>query len=190
MIGFIFHEPSYRYIQPQQVLPLLQASERYTNLPEGQTTPDSVGVFVNKEADFINDIAEQAGLHFVQLHGNETPEFCHKIKRPVIKALHLYEETDLQHIEAYQQVTWRLLLDTPTPEWGGTGIIHDWGLARKAAQKSRILLAGGLTVENVAEAIRVVSPWGVDVSSGIETNKQKDADKIRAFIAQVRSQAE
>lgn len=190
MLGFIFHEPSYRYIQPQQVPALLQTSERYIGLPEGQTTPDLVGVFVNKEADFINEVAEQVGLHFVQLHGNETPEFCQKIKRPVIKALHLREETDLKRIEAYQQVAWRLLLDTPTPEWGGTGVTHDWERAHRAAQRSRILLAGGLTAENVAEAIHVVSPWGVDVSSGIETNKQKDANKIRAFIAQVRSQAE
>jgi indole-3-glycerol phosphate synthase / phosphoribosylanthranilate isomerase len=186
MIGFIFHEPSHRYIQPSQVQQLLAASERYQQPLKGQSTPDLVGVFVNKEAEFINDAAEQAGLHFVQLHGSESPEFCQQIHKPVIKALHLRDRADLARLQAYQDVTWRLLLDTPTPQWGGTGETHDWGLARSAAEMQRILLAGGLTPENVAEAIRSVQPWGVDVSSGIETDKRKDAAKIQAFIEQVR----
>src|SRR5579883_3095174 len=84
MIGFIFHEPSHRYVQPAQVQELLSASERYQQPPKGQSTPDLVGVFVNKEAEFINDVAEQIGLHFVQLHGDESPEFCQKIDKPVI----------------------------------------------------------------------------------------------------------
>ncbi len=186
MIGFIFHEPSHRYVQPAQVQELLSASERYQQPPKGQSTPDLVGVFVNKEAEFINDVAEQIGLHFVQLHGDESPEFCQKIDKPVIKALHLRERVDLAHLQAYQDVAWRLLLDTPTPQWGGTGETHDWALARSAAEMQRILLAGGLTPENVAEAIHSVQPWGVDVSSGVETDKRKDAAKIRAFIEQAR----
>ena len=190
MIGFIFHEPSHRYVKPAQVQALLAASERYQHPPKGQTTPDLVGVFVNKEASFINDVAKQAGLHFVQLHGTESPEFCQQIRKPVIKALHLRDRADLTRLEEYQDVAWRLLLDTPTPEWGGTGTTHDWELARNAAQTQRILLAGGLTSENVAEAIRSVQPWGVDVSSGVETNRQKDPAKIRALIEQVRQQAQ
>ncbi len=190
MIGFIFHEPSHRYVKPAQVQALLAASERYQHPPKGQTTPDLVGVFVNKEASFINDVAKQAGLHFVQLHGTESPEFCQQIRKPVIKALHLRDRADLTRLEEYQDVAWRLLLDTPTPEWGGTGTTHDWELARNAAQTQRILLAGGLTSENVAEAIRSVQPWGVDVSSGVETNRQKDPAKIRALIEQMRQQAQ
>ena len=189
MIGFIFHEPSHRYVKPAQVQDMLAASERYQHPPKGQTTPDLVGVFVNKEASFINDVAERAGLHFVQLHGIESPEFCQQIRKPVIKALHLRDRTDLARLQEYHDVAWRLLLDTPTPEWGGTGVTHDWELARNAAQTQRILLAGGLTSENVAEAIHSVQPWGVDVSSGVETNRQKDPAKIRAFIEQVRQQA-
>lgn len=187
MLGFIFHEPSHRYVKPEQVQTLLAASERYQHPPKGQARPDLVGVFVNKDADFINDVAEQAGLHFVQLHGTETPEFCQQIKKPVIKALHLRESADLIRLRDYQDVAWRLLLDTPTPEWGGTGVTHDWELARSAAQMQRIILAGGLTVENVAQAITSVQPWGVDVSSGVETQKQKDPARIRAFIEQVRT---
>lgn len=187
MLGFIFHEPSHRYVKPEQVQTLLAASEHYQHPPKGQARPDLVGVFVNKDADFINDVAEQAGLHFVQLHGTETPEFCQQIKKPVIKALHLRESADLIRLRDYQDVAWRLLLDTPTPEWGGTGVTHDWELARSAAQMQRIILAGGLTVENVAQAITSVQPWGVDVSSGVETQKQKDPARIRAFIEQVRT---
>ena len=92
--------------------------------------PDLVGVFVNEDASFINDVIEQAGLHFVQLHGNEPPEFCQLIKRPVIKALHLDSSTDTGKITAYQATSWRILLDTPSNSWGGTGETHDWSLAR------------------------------------------------------------
>ncbi len=182
LLGFIFHEPSHRYIQPQQVQSVLEASERV----EGWMVPDLVGVFVNKDANYINDVVEQAGLHFVQLHGNETPEFCQRIQRPVIKGLHVRNKEDIQQVEHYKDVTWRFLLDTPTPDWGGTGITHDWELARLVAQEARILLAGGLSAENVIAAIKQVRPWGVDVSSGVETNKQKDSNKIQAFLAAVR----
>lgn len=187
MLGFIFHEPSHRYIAPEQVSTLLQASQSYRQPAKGQLRPDLVGVFVNKDASYINDVVEQAGLHYVQLHGNESPEFCQQIKRPVIKALALNESADLEKLAAYQEVTWRLLIDTPTPDWGGTGRTSDWDLAHQAAQHSKILLAGGLTVDNVRTAIQQVQPWGVDISSGVETDKQKDVQKIAAFVAQVRS---
>ena len=187
MLGFIFHEPSHRFIEPQQVRSVLQASDSFMQPPAGQRKPDLVGVFVNKEADYINDVVEQVGLQYVQLHGTETPEFCQQIKRPVIKALPVRSKADLEQIKSYQSVVWRLLLDTPTPDWGGSGETHDWELARLASRTHRILLAGGLTVENVAAAIRQVRPWGVDVSSGVETDRQKDSEKIRAFIKQIRT---
>jgi phosphoribosylanthranilate isomerase len=79
------------------------------------------------------------------------------------------------------------LLDTPTPAWGGTGVTHDWSLARSVAQEIPIMLAGGLTPENAIEAISQVRPWGVDVSSGVETDKHKDVTKIRTFIENVRN---
>jgi len=186
MLGFIFHEPSYRYIRPQAVQPLLHTSNSF----EKQVLPDLVGVFVNKEVSFINDVVEEAGLHYVQLHGTESPEFCQQITRPVIKAIPLKGTADLAQVELYKDVVWRLLLDTPTPEWGGTGMTHDWELASTIAKETRILLAGGLTPENVVHALQQVSPWGVDVSSGIETNKQKDSYKIRAFLENVRSTTE
>jgi len=180
MLGLIFYEPSHRYIHPQSARALVES------IQHEHTTADVVGVFVNCEADFINDIAEQVGLQFVQLHGDETPEFCHRIKRPVIKALRLSGLDDISRARAYHETSWRILLDTPTAHWGGTGETHDWTLARSVAQAMPILLAGGLTPENVAEAIRQVEPWGVDVSSGVETSRVKDAEKMQAFIDKVR----
>jgi len=209
LLGLMFYEPSPRYIQPLEAKELLKAIEAE------QLMPDIVGVFVNKEAAFINDLAEQLGLDVVQLHGDETPEFCQRIKRPVIKGLRLSSMADLSMARAYAETSWRILLDTPTPKWGvggrratikahpsqphhprpygeptpkwgGTGETHDWERARSVAQHMPVLLAGGLTPENVAEAIEQVRPWGVDVSSGVETNKVKDAGKIRAFVQRVR----
>ena len=180
LLGLMFYEPSSRYIQPLEAKELLKAIEAE------QLMPDIVGVFVNKEAAFINDLAEQLGLDVVQLHGDETPEFCQRMKRPVIKGLRLSSMADLSMARAYAETSWRILLDTPTPKWGGTGETHDWDLARSVAQQMPVLLAGGLTPENVAEAIEQVRPWGVDVSSGVETNKVKDAGKIRTFVQRVR----
>jgi indole-3-glycerol phosphate synthase/phosphoribosylanthranilate isomerase len=193
LIGLMFHEPSHRYIQPEQVRMLLEntrfSAGRDKSGPyegEGQTTPDLVGVFVNKDAGFINDVIEQVKLSVVQLHGNESPEFCQLIKRPVIKALRLEQREDSGIVKAYREMAWRILLDTPSAIWGGTGVAHNWSLARNVAQDVPIFLAGGLTPGNVAQAIAQVHPWGVDVSSGVETNKNKDIGKIRAFIENVR----
>ncbi|HEV2582914.1 MAG TPA: bifunctional indole-3-glycerol-phosphate synthase TrpC/phosphoribosylanthranilate isomerase TrpF [Ktedonobacteraceae bacterium] len=180
MLGLIFYEPSHRYISPHDARALRERIEPLRN------TIDLVGVFVNREADYINDIADLIGLDIVQLHGDETPEFCHRIQRPVIKALHLNNREDAGRVKAYHQASWRILLDTPTPQWGGTGATHDWSLARSIAQITPLLLAGGLNPENVREAMRRVRPWGVDVSSGVETNKVKDVEKIRAFIRNAR----
>ncbi len=186
MLGFIFHEPSHRYIEPQQVRTILAESQSFIQPPNGEKRPDLVGVFVNKDADYINEVAEQIGLQFVQLHGNETPAFCQRIRRPIIKAIPLHDRTDLERIHQYRNVVWRILLDTPTPDWGGSGKTHDWALARVAAQELPIILSGGLTPENVTAAIQQVGPWGVDVSSGVETDRVKDVRKIGAFVERVR----
>ena len=180
MLGFIFYEPSHRYISPQQARALRESTGEKHNPVE------FVGVFVNREADYINDIAQQVGLDIVQLHGDEPPEFCQRVQRPVIKALRLESGADKEKIEAYRHTSWRILLDTPTPQWGGSGEIHDWSLGRSIAQDTPVLLAGGLTPENVREAIGQVRPWGVDVSSGVETDRVKDVGKIQAFIRNAR----
>ncbi len=188
MLGLMFYQPSPRYISPAQARALLAASSYFSASSADQTAlPDLVGVFVNEDADYINQVIDQVGLQFVQLHGTETPAFCQHIKRPVIKALHMRDGEVRPLITAYHDVAWRILLDTPTPNWGGSGTTHDWCLTRAIAQETPIILAGGLTPDNIADAIRQVHPWGVDVSSGVETNKQKDAKKIRMFIENVRN---
>src|SRR5437899_7412491 len=139
LLGLMFYEPSPRYIQPQAAREILKIYE------DGQMSPDIVGIFVNKEADYINDVIEQVGLHFVQLHGDESPEFCACIHRPVIKALRLNEKSDPHLTETYSQTAWRILLDTPTGKWGGSGKTHDWLLAQTIAKQTPIFLAGCLT---------------------------------------------
>ena len=118
MLGFIFYEPSHRYVTPAQVRSLLEASQRYS---AHTAAPDAVGVFVNKDVRFINEVIDEAGLHFVQLHGTESPEMLQEIHRPVLKALHVNNEAELAQIDNYRNAAWRILLDTPTPKWGGTG---------------------------------------------------------------------
>jgi indole-3-glycerol phosphate synthase / phosphoribosylanthranilate isomerase len=181
LFGLVFYKPSHRYVTPQQARSLVQSLEG------ARSQIEVVGLFVNEEVDYINEIAELVGLDIVQLHGHESPEFCQLVQRPVLKALHMGEEADLGKLQDYRNTAWRLLLDTPTPSWGGSGITHDWDLAWTAAQQQRIILAGGLCPSNVAEAISCVRPWGVDVSSGVETDKIKDETKIRAFVQQVRA---
>ncbi|GHO45558.1 bifunctional indole-3-glycerol-phosphate synthase TrpC/phosphoribosylanthranilate isomerase TrpF [Ktedonospora formicarum] len=183
LLGFIFYPPSHRYIRPEQVRKAVEASGYYERTT---ASPDLVGVFVNEKADFINEAAEEAGLHYVQLHGDESLEFCQHIKRPVIKALSVRTSEDLARLQEYRAVVWRLLLDTPTPQRGGSGVTSDWELARQAARELRIFLAGGLNAENVGEAIERVRPWGLDVSSGVESDKHKDPEKIRRFLRSVR----
>ena len=180
LLGLMFYEQSSRYIQPQAAKEILKTYE------DGQMSPDTVGIFVNKEAAYINDMVEHVGLHFVQLHGDESPEFCTHIHRPVIKALRLNENSDPILTEAYCHTAWRMLLDTPSVKWGGTGETHDWDLAQSIAQQTPIFLAGGLTPENVGEAIQQVHPWGVDVSSGVETHGEKDVKKMQAFVENAR----
>jgi indole-3-glycerol phosphate synthase / phosphoribosylanthranilate isomerase len=180
LLGLMFYEQSPRYIRPQAAQELLKTYE------DGQISPDIVGIFVNKEADYINDVAEQIGLHFVQLHGDESPEFCTHIHRPIIKALRLNKKSYPHLTETYSHTAWRILLDTPTLKWGGTGETHDWVVARSIAQQTPLFLAGGLTPANVGEAIQQVHPWGVDVSSGVETHGKKDIKKIQAFVENAR----
>jgi phosphoribosylanthranilate isomerase len=147
--------------------------------------PLIVGVFADMGADEVNDIAEAAGLDLVQLSGGESDAFVSRIERPVIRAIHVkagMSEYDV-HDAAVPGVSAALMLDTASAEArGGTGEAFDWDLAAEVARRTPYLLAGGLTPENVGQAVEQVQPWAVDVSSGVETNGTKDIEKIRAFI--------
>ncbi len=188
LAGLMFYQPSPRYLSPAQALDLINQFRETNEGREAMT--DLVGLFVNTGVEQINEITEDLDLHFVQLHGQESPEFCQRINRPVIKALHLNDQVDDVKLQAYREVVWRILLDTPPIPGetlpGGLGRPHDWTRAAKIAQELPIFLAGGLTPENISEAIQQVCPWGVDVSSGVESLRQKDSKKIRQFIERVR----
>lgn len=141
-----------------------------------------VGVFVNEERSVIEEIVQTVGLDYVQLHGDETPDFVNQLPYPVIKAFQVRSEKDLEQLESYNCDYY--LLDSPAGKYrGGNGETFDWNLAKSFDfLDKKVILAGGLTPENVAQAVQEVVPAGVDVSSGVETDGEKDLAKIKEFI--------
>ncbi len=151
--------------------------------------PLIVGVFADMQADEVNDIADAAGLDLVQLSGGETQGYIERIERPVLRAVHVAaSDTALDVSDSISAGSAAgLLLDTASADArGGTGEVFDWDVAAEVARRTPFLLAGGLTPVNVAAAVAQVEPWGVDVSSGVETDGKKDIEKVRAFIRAVK----
>ena len=177
-LGLNFWEKSPRYIS-------LKQAEKIVREVQGKL--ELVGVFVNPALEEVKRIRDELGLDWVQLHGEEDPEFCRKLGGKIIKALPLSTEADLEIIERYSNLLW--LVDSKTPTYGGSGISPDWSLARKAQEKlGRIILAGGLKPENVKIAIQQVAPWAVDVASGVESAPGiKDPEKLKKFIEAVKN---
>lgn len=137
--------------------------------------------------DEVQDIAKRCKLDYVQLHGNESPEYCRLVKYPVIKAVRVGGDFDPLALAAYD-VDW-VLFDSFVPgQQGGTGLTFDWQKARVQRQQVKIPLfvAGGLTPENVGDAVEILSPEGIDVSGGVETDGRKDLEKIRQFLIAAR----
>jgi len=174
-IGLIF-APSRRRVTAAQ------AREIAAALPPFVT---KVGVFVDEERGRIEELIAACGLGAVQLHGAEPPEFCVGFRVPVVKAIRVKDASSLEQMTAYQVDAF--LLDTfDASALGGTGRTFDWTLAIQAARTHRTILSGGMTPVNVVEALTRVVPYGVDVSSGVETDGRKDHAKIRDFIRRVR----
>ena len=159
--------------------------------------PEAVGVFVNASADEVNRTAEYCGLDRIQLHGDETLEYCSGIERPVFKVVRIEAgargeglldgtlEEELGRDRGFAGHTPMLDTVSKGPYYGGTGETFDWGLATELARKFDFVLSGGLNPENVGRAIEQVGPWVVDVSSGVETDGKKDLGKIKAFARAV-----
>jgi len=146
--------------------------------------PLLVGVFADADAETIDRTAEAVGLDLVQLSGDEPWDICDRLSLPVLKAVKVRDGTSAEEIIAALRPGAVPLLDTHAEgALGGTGRPFDWSVAAEVARRFPIVLAGGLTPENVGEAVRRVRPWAVDVSSGVETDGVKDVGKIRAFIA-------
>lgn len=180
-LGFIFYEKSPRYVVPAVAASII------AELPP-LVTP--VGVFVNEGLATVRSIMDTCGLAMAQLHGDENVSYCRELARPAMKSIRLKDRGSLLALAEYQGRggVRGFVLDTFSElAYGGTGQITDWDLAADVAKSTPILLAGGLTPDNVTEAIRTVRPYGVDVSSGVESAPgKKDRAKMRVFVDAVR----
>ena len=173
-----------------------QAREITSAIKEHSTETTTVGVFVNMPVPAVNRMARDCGFDWVQLSGDETWAYCQQIKSPLIKVAHIKNDAYPEELFGYlvngdralSGREYRYLLDSRTEEeYGGTGETCDWSIAREAAKSFPVILAGGLSPENVAQAVTEVAPWGVDVSSGVELDGVKNTARIQAFIEAVRS---
>jgi phosphoribosylanthranilate isomerase len=178
-LGFIFYPQSPRKVAPEA------ARQIIAQLPPFVT---SVGVFVDEAAAVVKELAARAGLDWIQVHGQESPEYCRNLGRRVIKGFRIKDAGALAELEPFRGAVQAFLLDAyKTGQVGGTGEIFDWRLAREAKKYGQIILAGGLTPENVAQAIAAAQPQAVDTASGTEAAPgKKDPAKLKAFFRAVR----
>jgi phosphoribosylanthranilate isomerase len=183
-IGMVFAE-SRRQVTPEQAAKLVES------VKDINPRPEAVGVFRNTSAEEVNRIARECKLDRVQLSGQESIEYCSDITFPIIKVVHISPDANADFILAQAQKWYDAikvkeflcLLDTVVGgHYGGTGKVFDWRIAKEVAARFPVMVAGGLTPENIAQLVREVKPWGVDVSSGVETNGRKDPVKIESFI--------
>lgn len=183
-LGLVF-APSRRQVSIEKAAQLVKAIHSL------RPHPAVVGVFVNAAADEVNRIAEYCRLDWVQLSGDETWHYCREIKQPIIKAIRISASNTAEKIVAgieigYQQFaadSLICLLDSQVGEaYGGTGKAFNWQLAEAVSARFPVIIAGGLTTSNVGQLVKEVKPWGVDVSTGVEANGQKDSSKIKAFV--------
>lgn len=174
-LGFVFYAKSPRRVSVAEAATLVRELPPFVQ---------SVGLFVDADPAFVEAVLETVPLDLLQFHGDETPADCARYGRPWIKAVRVNQDTDLLKCAADFDAARGLLLDAFVPGVpGGTGERFDWGLIPANLPKP-VILSGGLTPDNVAEAVRAVRPWAVDVSSGVEVSKGiKDAHKIARFIA-------
>jgi len=186
-IGLVF-APSKRQVIPTKAYEITSA------VKESNNTTKVVGVFVNAPSFQVNEITDFCGLDWVQLSGDESWEYCREVVKPVIKAIRVGRQSP-EKLYAELSAGSKLLpshrfialLDSQVEgKYGGTGESFNWNLAQQVARRFTIIIAGGLDPKNVAKLIRRVTPWGVDVSSGVETKGVKDPAKIKAFIEGVK----
>ncbi|KAA0875856.1 phosphoribosylanthranilate isomerase [Nitrincola tapanii] len=176
-LGFVFYPPSPRAVTPAQAAEIIAA------LPPFVTT---TALFVNAQRNEIDEVVALTQVDLLQFHGDETPEFCQSVQKPFIRALRVKPETDLQAAAQDYAAARALLLDTYVAGVpGGTGAVFDWQLIPETL-RPKIVLAGGLTPQSVAQAVAQIRPWAVDVSGGVEQAPGiKDAQKIQEFINEV-----
>ncbi len=178
-LGFVFFKGSPRYVAPERVSDIIR------KLPAFVST---VGVFVDEPVREIERIISTTCIDIIQLHGDETPESCHASRR-AIKAIRIKSIDSLEPLKTFRDRVSAFLLDAYTPDsLGGTGVRFNWDIAVDAKLFGRIILAGGLTPDNIQAAIQHVNPYGVDVSSGVEKEKgKKDRRKMKLFIERAKA---
>lgn len=183
-LGFIFAESSPRYIEPERARAIVARLPPFV---------DFVGVFVDREMDGVREIVECCGLTSVQLHGGESPEYCRQLtvmasSCKILKAFRVGKNTVSADFQPYQEVVRGFLLDTYAADRvGGTGKTFDWDIIATLDLQRPVILAGGLTPENVGLAIREVQPFAVDINSGVEICPgRKDYIKLRRLVDEVR----
>lgn len=170
-LGFVF-APSKRRITIEQ------GREIARNIPSSII---KVGIFVNEEIKTVQHICETCGLDVVQLHGDEDEVYVQRLNLPVMKAFSISTEKDVKKAMSFSSDY--ILLDSPRETYyGGNGNAFNWKMVKGNSQKKKLVLAGGLNINNVKQAIEIVQPYMVDVSSGVETDGKKDIEKIQAFL--------
>jgi len=174
LLGLVFYEKSPRHVTLEQAVAIARTVPPYVVC---------VGLFVDAPAEFVAEAMSACGLQLLQFHGDETPEYCRQFGAMSMKAFRVKDADTIRTLPEYPTEAW--LLDAYVPgQPGGTGHAFNWELAIEAVKLGRpVFLAGGLTPENVGEAVRRVQPYGVDVSSGVESEPgKKDPAKVKAFI--------
>ena len=177
-IGLVFYRPSPRCVTRERARQIVEATPAFVA---------TVAVFVNPAGDEVEAVIRECGVTLLQFHGEEPPGFCAGFSRPYIKAARIRPELDLLKYLSPHTPARAWMLDAFHEDlWGGTGGAFDWGLVPRGMAKP-VILSGGLTIANVADAVRRVRPYAVDVSTGVEASKGiKDAAKIAAFIGAVK----
>jgi phosphoribosylanthranilate isomerase len=179
-LGLNFWPQSRRFVTRELALDVAAAARA------GRADVSLVGIFVDQPIEAVTDAVDALGLDFVQLHGDEPPDYVRRLGRRAIKAIPLARPSDVDRLDDYSCSTF--LVDTPSPGRGGSGERGDWQLARRAAELHRVLLAGGLTPDNVADAVAEVSPYGVDAASGVEsTPGRKEPSLVERFVTSARA---
>jgi phosphoribosylanthranilate isomerase len=188
LIGLVF-APGRRQVFPEKARQIAEA------IHQSKTHPQVVGVFTNSSYQEVNRIVSYCHLDMVQLSGDETWNYCRGVEYPIIKVIHVTPNTTgkaiIVEVEKGQSVLnkgFTCLLDTKVSGvYGGTGQVFNWELAREVAERFPVIVAGGLTPDNVGKLVKEIKPWGIDVSTGVETNSRKDTAKIRDFIVMARN---
>ena len=191
LLGFCFVEGVRRQLTPFQGQEVVRGyrirTRDHRQARARERTAKTVGLFRNQDAKWVNRVAQQVDLDYIQLCGEEDEQYYRAIWKPIIRQVrvpHDIDPDDLSRtVDAHLKAGRHVLLDrfdTETP--GGSGKRFDWKLATGVAHNDKVLLAGGLDPDNVKDAIALLQPWGVDVSTGVETDGIKDHEKIRAFI--------